>query len=479
MPITPVKLHNGQAGIPWVLNRDQVDQDTNIRGDTDADLVYVDASTDRVGIGTATPTTKLDVDGVVTATGLAITGDPALTGDVTINGALVVNETGADKDTRIESDTNTHAFMVDAGLFSGVGAIGLGGAATDKGAVLIDPPAFTATAATNVARLNIENTAAITVPTGTTAVAASVFVGEPNLTATGTITNAASVYIEAAPTEGGTSNHALFVDAGTTRLDGNLNVADAAWDIVGKANTAAAVEITDGTTSLYSLDTRNTVTVQNHLFDAPASQTLPDGATSRFRNVNIAAHTVTLAGTTQVTTTNQGAQLWIGAPTYAQSGGAVTVDQVSTVHIAAPVAGSSVTITANRMISTSVSDCYLTAAGVWTDTASTEKVKRDIEGLDLAEFPKLLEQIRPVKYRYDAEKLHAFDLDRQRYGIIAEELPEFLRVPGEVNASALSGTILGAFGLAAIRYLHEQNKALQARLDRIDPRGRTVAPGLA
>lgn len=36
--------------------------DTRIEGDTDQNLVFVDASTDRVGIGTATPQEKLDVD---------------------------------------------------------------------------------------------------------------------------------------------------------------------------------------------------------------------------------------------------------------------------------------------------------------------------------------------------------------------------------------------------------------------------------
>jgi hypothetical protein len=54
---------------PVILNSDGGDQDQRIKGLNDDDLVFVDASTDRVGFGTATPTEKVDVDG-----NLAITG---------------------------------------------------------------------------------------------------------------------------------------------------------------------------------------------------------------------------------------------------------------------------------------------------------------------------------------------------------------------------------------------------------------------
>ncbi|MDO8607692.1 MAG: hypothetical protein Q7R40_14230, partial [Phaeospirillum sp.] len=65
-----------------------------------------------------------------------------------------------------------------------------------------------------------------TIPAGTTAIVAGLRVDEPNLTATGTITEAASVYIEAAPTEGGL-NFALHVDDGATRLDGQVYIRSA------------------------------------------------------------------------------------------------------------------------------------------------------------------------------------------------------------------------------------------------------------
>lgn len=60
------------------VNEQGADADTRIEGDTDANLLFVDASTDRVGIGTATPGVKLDVSGAITGTGLDINGDGAI-----------------------------------------------------------------------------------------------------------------------------------------------------------------------------------------------------------------------------------------------------------------------------------------------------------------------------------------------------------------------------------------------------------------
>ena len=63
------------------VNATQADVDVRIKGDTDAALVFLDAGTNRVGIGTATPTTLLDVSGTLKAT--AFTGSGAsLTGIV-------------------------------------------------------------------------------------------------------------------------------------------------------------------------------------------------------------------------------------------------------------------------------------------------------------------------------------------------------------------------------------------------------------
>lgn len=47
----------------FVFNDAGADKDARFEGDTDANLLFTDASTDRVGIGTATPVAKLQVNG--------------------------------------------------------------------------------------------------------------------------------------------------------------------------------------------------------------------------------------------------------------------------------------------------------------------------------------------------------------------------------------------------------------------------------
>jgi hypothetical protein len=46
-----------------VANNDSADADSQVKGDTDANLTYWDASTDRVGFGTASPASKVSVNG--------------------------------------------------------------------------------------------------------------------------------------------------------------------------------------------------------------------------------------------------------------------------------------------------------------------------------------------------------------------------------------------------------------------------------
>jgi hypothetical protein len=68
----------GGDGMTWdpnnghVVNEGGLDRDTRIEGDTDANLVFVDAGTDRVGIGNNAPNNKLDVTGTVQMDGLRI-----------------------------------------------------------------------------------------------------------------------------------------------------------------------------------------------------------------------------------------------------------------------------------------------------------------------------------------------------------------------------------------------------------------------
>ena len=62
---------NGVERVEWgtsevVFNDGGVDYDFRVEGDTNANLLFVDASTDRVGFGTNSPATRVDIDGDVT-----------------------------------------------------------------------------------------------------------------------------------------------------------------------------------------------------------------------------------------------------------------------------------------------------------------------------------------------------------------------------------------------------------------------------
>jgi hypothetical protein len=61
-----IVLQRGAANLLYldggiIINNSAIDIDTVIKGDTDTNLFYVDATTDQIGIGISTPTTKLDV----------------------------------------------------------------------------------------------------------------------------------------------------------------------------------------------------------------------------------------------------------------------------------------------------------------------------------------------------------------------------------------------------------------------------------
>jgi hypothetical protein len=51
---------------PVVINSNNSDQDTRIAGDNDNNVIFVDASADKVGFGTSTPAEKADVAGNLT-----------------------------------------------------------------------------------------------------------------------------------------------------------------------------------------------------------------------------------------------------------------------------------------------------------------------------------------------------------------------------------------------------------------------------
>ena len=92
-------------GGTFIYNEAGADLDARFEGASDANLLYLDAGNDRVGIGTASPSTELHVVG-----GVKATGDIDLDG-----GTFTFNDSGADKDFRIEGDADAYLFFTDAG----------------------------------------------------------------------------------------------------------------------------------------------------------------------------------------------------------------------------------------------------------------------------------------------------------------------------------------------------------------------------
>lgn len=251
---------------------------------------------------------------------------------------------------------------------------------------------------------------------------------------------------------------------GDINLTGDL-VFPAASDVDTIANTAAALEVTDGTTSLITLDTRNTIADVNAITFQAAATTIATAAAAHVNPVvKVANRTITYTGTNTVTS-QLGAMLNVGVLTLTDAS-AGTVSLASAVHIhAVAAAGGSLTLTAARMISTSVSDCYLTNAGVWTDTACWARGKEMIREAGAAAVEGVLKRLTPRTWQYRADGEHGDDRGRQRVGIVYDELPDELRAPGQ---DAVSPGVLASFALAALKHLKDENDALKARLDRLE-----------
>ena len=126
----------------------------------------------------------------------------------------------ADGDTSITSDSDD---VIDFRI-GGTDSLFIGhGTGNTVGFLTVDPLTMEATASTDFGIVRVGNTNAITVPAGTTAIAAGVYIETPNWTATGTITESAALYIQGAATEGAT-DYALIVDAGNSRFDGSVDI---------------------------------------------------------------------------------------------------------------------------------------------------------------------------------------------------------------------------------------------------------------
>tara|TARA_R100000808_G_scaffold24123_1_gene54801 strand:+ start:5949 stop:7202 length:1254 start_codon:yes stop_codon:yes gene_type:complete len=157
---------------------------------------------------------------------IAKNGENYMTGAFDLNGQVI--ELDADADTKIGATADDR---IDITVGNSI-TERIGHDSTNSSAFhLVAPAALTAQANTAYAHVNVAPAGAVTVPSGTTAVVASLELNEPNITATGTVTAASTLYIAAAPTEG-SSNYALWVDAGNVKFDADLTLgAGAATDV--------------------------------------------------------------------------------------------------------------------------------------------------------------------------------------------------------------------------------------------------------
>ena len=277
---------------------------------------------------------------------------------------------------------------------------------------------------------------------------------------------------------GASSAAYMYWDASASQLQ--FTTADikftTAQDIIAPANTAAALEISDGTTKVMAVDSRNTIANVSNVTITGIAPTIASAAAAHINaSLNIAAKTITYTGTTG-TTSSLGAQLYVAAPTFTDAS-VMTLTTASSVHIVAvAAAGGSLTITNSRMISTSVSDAYLTNAGVWTDTACWGYGKTKISKAAVRArkaIKDVLAKIVPKTWKYrknlnidgiDGTKIRMKidDRNRDRVGIVYDDLPDELRAPGEERG--VSAGLLASFCLAAIKMLSEENEDLRGRI---------------
>lgn len=226
---------------------------------------------------------------------------------------VVINEASSDIDFRVESDGNANMLVVDGGL----NAVGIGGAAAANQLLTITTTGTTATSllvASNTSNDAAANDAAIVISVGGTT-----STGDPKIVWT----------IPGAVTINGGASWSMGPD--------NSNNADSL--II-----AASADIGSGQFFQIDATTSTSNASRNRFRFIPAA--FARGNTNTIvRAIQVDAWTITQTGTSQVTSSQDNVN--IGQVTFAQSGGAVTIDRAANLAVIPAVTGASVTLTAN------------------------------------------------------------------------------------------------------------------------------------
>jgi hypothetical protein len=256
-----------------------------------------------------------------------------------------------------------------------------------------------------------------------------------------------------------------------TLSSGNLTMSNGGQEIVFKSNSNGSLLLTDGTTTMIGFDSRNTSsTLGAGAVSLVGKNVSLASAASAFANpsVYVGTKTLTLTGTT-TTTSWHGGSAYFDAVTFTDSS-VCTLTAASLIYIAAlPAAGGSLTITNSYMIFTGVAGCYLTNSGIWTSIVSSAAYKENIQDAKPDDIMAVIDQIRPRSWKYDAEHF-GHDNDRQRFGIVAEEMPEACLIPGQHPRGGINGGILGSLSLAAIKVLRDENQELRKLVQHLTER---------
>jgi len=137
----------------------------------------------------------------------------------------IFNESGGDVDFRVEADNQINAIVMDAGLFSGSGAMSFGSAISTASSFKVGHAPGTLGAGTNYYRVLFEAAGAVTTASSSVhGLIASVLIPEPSITiGTAAVTVATNLYVAGAPTEGVTNAGAYFSGTNAILFDDNVS----------------------------------------------------------------------------------------------------------------------------------------------------------------------------------------------------------------------------------------------------------------